>query len=203
MTIQQKIPLSRSLPQLATKAANDAQAQIGLRLPGHVVSVSGSIVTVNFDVQGATIPQATMAIAMSAYDRIPIQVNDKGYATTADAYLGNVTGLGGGTADLTRWGNLSNLVWVPVSNKAWATPDSTARILYSANGQASALVGNTQVKLALGSGSVVMNSSGITLSFGGKSIIINSSGVTIDGILWDTHYHPGVTTGGGITGGPA
>ena len=203
MSIQQKVPLSRTLPQLATRAAEDAQAQIGLRLPGHVVAVSGSIATVNFDVEGMTLPQATMAVAMSQYDRIPIQVNDKGYATTSDAYLGGVTGLGGGAADLTQWGNLSNLVWVPVSNKNWTTPDPTARILYSADGQAYALVGNSQVKLSFGSGSVVMNSAGITLSFGGKSIVINSSGVTIDGILWDTHYHPGVTTGSGITGGPA
>ena len=203
MSIQQKIPLSRSLPQLASRAAEDAQEQVGLRLPGHVVAVSGSIVTVNFDVHGVTLPQATMAVAMSQYDRIPIQVNDKGYATTADAFLGGVTGLGNGTADLTQWGNLSNLVWVPVSNASWTTPDATARILYSANGQGSALVGNSQVKLSFGSGSVTMNSSGITLSFGGKSVVINSSGVTIDGILWDTHFHTGVTTGSGNSGPPA
>ena len=57
--------------------------------------------------------------------------------------------------------------------------------------------------MTFGSGSITMNGSGLTLAFGGKSVVIDSSGVTIDGILFDTHYHTGVTTGTGNTGGPA
>jgi hypothetical protein len=42
----------------------------------------------------------------------------------------------------------------------------------------------------------------LTLNAGGKIITIDSSGITIDGILWETHYHPGVQSGGSDTGPP-
>ena len=188
--IQQKIPLSRSLPQMASKAAQDEQSQVGQRLPGHVVAVSGSIVTVNFDVEGATLPQVTMAVAVSQYDRIPIQVGDKGYATTADAYLGGVTGLGGGTADLTQWGNLSNLVWVPVSNKSWTAYDSTARVLTSADGKFVITCGN----------------SGVTISYNGTTLFkVDTANVTINNKVFLNHEHTAGTYvspggGGAVTG---
>lgn len=119
MSDAHKNPLSRTLSGFATQKALDEIAKIGLRLPGHVTAVSGAIVTVNFDVEGLTLPQITMAAAMSRYARAPIQIGDLGYATTADAYLGGVTGLGGGVADSTQRGNLATLVWVPLGNKSW------------------------------------------------------------------------------------
>lgn len=187
MSIQQKIPLSRSLPQLAARAAEDAQEQVGLRLPGHVTAVSGSIVTVNFDVHGVTLPQATMAVAMSQYDRIPIQVNDKGYATTADAFLGGATGLGNGTADLTQWGNLSNLVWVPISNKNWTAFDSTARVITSANGQFVVSCGN----------------SGVTISYNGTVLFkVDTTNVTINNRVFLNHDHSAGTYVAPSGGGP-
>jgi hypothetical protein len=43
----------------------------------------------------------------------------------------------------------------------------------------------------------------IQLTGGGTVLTIDSSGITLDGILWETHYHPGVQSGGSNTGPPA
>lgn len=209
MSLQQKTPLSRTLSRFAKRKALDEIAELGLGLPGHVVSVAGAIVTVEFDVRGATLEQVTMPIAGSLYVRIPVQIGDLGVAVPCDAYLGGVSGLGGGTATLTRRGNLSTLMWVPIGNASWAPTDyvvcqgPNGVQLQDLSGAVVATFDKTSgVSMTFGSGSIAMNSSGITLSFGGKSIVINSSGVTIDGIPWDSHKHPGVTTGTGVTAGP-
>lgn len=188
MSDQQKTPLSRALSGFATQKALDQIAKIGLRLPGHVTAVSGAIVTVNFDVEGITLPQVTMAAQMSKYMRTPIQVGDLGYATTADAYLGGVTGLGGGAADNTQHGNLSTLVWVPLGNKGWSAVDSTSAHLESANGQFTVDVSNTGIKLSH-NGTVLLQA--------------DSSGVTIQSKPFLTHEHqPGtyVAPNGPVTG---
>lgn len=146
------------------------------------MAVSGSIVTVKFDV-GVPLQQMSMAVAGTRYCRSPIQAGDLGFATTADAYLGGVTGLGGGTADLTQRGNLSALVWVPVGNKSWPTIDATSQHLESANGLFTVDVAN----------------SGITLSYNGSALIqLNSSGqVIINGRVFMNHDHgPGTYVAG-------
>lgn len=179
----QKQPLSRTFSNLATQQALNELQKLGLRLPGHVVSAAGAVVTVAFDVEGITLPNVTMAAQMSKYMRAPIQVGDLGYATTADAYLGGVTGLGGGTADNTQRGNLSMLVWVPLGNKSWATPDPTASVMTSANGDFVVSVGN----------------SGITMSYNGTVLLqINTSGqVIINSRVFLEHLHSNVAGGGG------
>lgn len=183
MSDVQKQPLSRTFSNFATQQALNELQKVGLRLPGHVVSVDGAIVTVAFDVEGITLPQVTMAAQMSKYMRAPIQAGDLGYATTADAYLGGVTGLGGGTADSTQRGNLSMLVWVPVSNKGWAIPDPTASVMTSANGDFVVSVGNT----------------GITMSYNGTTLLqINTSGqVIINSRVFLDHLHNNTAGSGG------
>lgn len=42
----------------------------------------------------------------------------------------------------------------------------------------------------------------IKLTGGGKVVEISSAGIMLDGILWETHPHSGVTTGSGNTGPP-
>jgi len=190
MSDAQKTPLSRTLSGFATQKALDEIAKIGLRLPGHVTAVTGAIVTVNFDVEGLTLPQVTMAAAMSRYARAPIQIGDLGYATTADAYLGGVTGLGGGAADGTQRGNLATLVWVPLGNKGWSEVDSTSMHLESANGQFTVDVSDTGIKLSH-NGTVLLQA--------------DSSGVTIQSKPFLTHEHaPGTyiapSGGGPVTG---
>ena len=211
MTIQQKIPLARTLPLAIKSGAVDEIGQLGLALPGRVVAVSGAIVTVAFNVSGATLPQVEMPIAGSEYVRLPIQPGDVGVAIPASVLTGIESGLGGDAATLYQRGNLSSLMWVPLGNKTWPAVNADYVVLYGPNGcqlqdESGAVVATFDktagVSVTFGQGSITMNSSEVALSFGGKSIVINSTGVTIDGILFDTHYHTGVTTGTGVTGGP-
>ena len=181
---QQKTPLSRTLTALSRSQAQDNTARIGLRLPGKVAAVSGSIVTVNFEA-GIPVQQMRMAVATSKYCRVPIQVGDEGFATTADAYLGGVTGLGGGTADLTQRGNLSALVWVPLGNAGWSTVDPTSMHLESADGSFTVDVAN----------------GGITMAYNGTTLfeINSSSQVIINSRVFLDHDHTAGTYVAGTT----
>ena len=40
----------------------------------------------------------------------------------------------------------------------------------------------------------------INLTVGGHTLMISATGIYLDGILWATHNHSGVQTGGGVTG---
>jgi hypothetical protein len=181
----QKIPYSRTAPQIAQKQALDLIAKRGQALPGHVVAVAGAIVTVNFDVSDVTLSQVQMPVCGPEYIRYPIQVGDLGVAFPASVYLGGVSGLGGGTADTTLRGNLSTLVWFPIGNKNWAGPpgsDASTLTLY----------GKTALELLdsiTGNGSIKMTSSSITLTCAGHTIVIDSAGVHIDGRIFLAHEH--------------
>lgn len=181
---QQKTPLSRTLTALAKSQAQDNTAKIGLRLPGHVTAVSGAIVTVSFDA-GIPVQQMSMAVATSKYCRVPIQPGDEGFATTADAYLGAVTGLGGGAANLTQRGNLAALVWVPLGNTGWASVDPTATHLESANGEFTVDVSNTGIKMAY-NGTVLLE-------------VNSSSQVLINSRVFLNHDHTAGTYVAGTT----
>jgi hypothetical protein len=213
MSTAQKTPLSRSLSTFAQKKALDEIAKRGMALPGHVVAVSGQIVTVNFDVDGVTLPQIKMPLATCEYIRIPVQIGDLGVAEPADVYLGGISGLGGGRADLTLRGNLSALVWKPVANSNWTAPpgsDANTLALYgklalllleSITGSSSVKLTSAGITLAFAGGSIAMTSSGITLGFGGHTIVIDSAGVHIEGRNFLNHQHGNVQTGSGVSGG--
>src|ERR1700740_3746370 len=113
-----KLWLQKTSNQLAITRAQQAIRRLGRALPCRVVAVSGSIVTVAFEVNAApwTLPNITIPKAESNWVRMPTQVGDKGYTAPADAYLGGISGLGGGVATLTQPGNLTALVFTPVSN---------------------------------------------------------------------------------------
>jgi hypothetical protein len=182
------------LSTFAQKKALDEIAKRGLALPGHVIAVTGAIVTVNFDLLDVTLPQMAMPIFGPEYVRYPVQVNDLGVAFPASVYLGGVSGLGGGTADLTMRGNLSTLVWFPIGNKNWtAPPGSDANTL--------TLYGKTAVELLdsiAGNSSLKMTSTSISLTCGGHNITIDSAGVHIDGRIFLAHEHtPGTYVVGG------
>lgn len=182
----QKTPISRTLNTLIQRRAVAEIVKRWAELPCTVLSVTGAIVTVNFDVPGVNIPQATMPIETSKYARAPIQAGDKGIARTASAYIGQVSGLGTGSPGATSLQpNLANLTFCPVGNDGM---DSVGQ--------------DYVITDATGASVITVSPTGITLAFGGKSVVINSSGVTIDGILFDTHIHSGVTTGGDDSGPP-
>lgn len=212
----QKLWIQKNLNQVAINQAAKQIEQQGSALPCHVVAVSGSIVTVAFDVQGPwTLPRITIPKAESPWIRMPTQVGDKGMTIPSDAYLGGISGLGGGTASMTRTpGNLSALVFVPVSSLGSPPSNQNAAIVQGPDG---AIIQTTSGTAS----SIVVNSSGITMTFGSTVVTINASGVSITGnttvtgtlgstgnmtagsIDLQTHYHSGVTTGSGNTGGPS
>ncbi|MHB1781027.1 hypothetical protein, partial [Acidithiobacillus sp.] len=73
-----KLWLQDSLNRLAIARAQGEIQRQGMALPCHVIAVSGSIVTVQFDVSGVSLPQVTIPKAESPYFRQPTQIGDKG-----------------------------------------------------------------------------------------------------------------------------
>ena len=133
-----KTPLARSLEQFANRKVRSALELLGHSLPCTVAAVTSSgIVKVNFELTNVpfTLPQITVPVMAFEYVRYPIQTGCKGMVISADAYLGGMSGLGGGTADLTFRPNLSNLVFVPLGNSAWsAADDPNAVVIYGPDG---------------------------------------------------------------------
>lgn len=135
----QKTPIQRSLNVVAERRAAEAIALLGKALPCSVSAIPFAglpVVTVKFEVQtGLTLPKVTVPVAGFEYMRYPIQVGCKGLVFPADAYLGGMTGLGGGTADLSTPANLSALVFFPLGNKGWApSEDPNSTVIYGPGG---------------------------------------------------------------------
>jgi hypothetical protein len=134
----QKTPIARTLNQFSERKARGIIALTGRSLPASVTAVvSSGIVTVKFELTDIpyTLPPLTCPLFGPEYVRYPIQAGCKGFVVPADAYLGGVSGLGGGTANLAQRGNLSTLVFFPIGNKGWsATDDPNALVLYGPDG---------------------------------------------------------------------
>lgn len=136
----QKTPIARTLNQFATRKVRGIIDLLGKSLPASVVSRQGGIVTVRFEIQQTdgspyTLPNVTVPMIGSEYVRLPIQPGCLGWVMSADAYLGGMSGLGGGTADLSLHANLSCLVWSPIGNTKWAPAvDDDALCLYGPDG---------------------------------------------------------------------
>ncbi|MBR8434829.1 hypothetical protein KDW37_29120 [Burkholderia cenocepacia] len=194
-----KLPLQRSLNRVAIARAAQAIEDTGNALPCRVTKVSGSIVTVEFEMQGTwTLPPVTIPKAESSWIRNPTQVGDKGITVPADAYLGGISGLGGGTADFRRRGNLSALVFLPVSNAGSGPDDPNAAQVCGPNGMiarttqgtpSSCVVNQSGVTMEYGGASLSLTASGIVMSFGGHTITLDASGLSIDGNSYENHTH--------------
>lgn len=202
MPSAQKTPLARTLPQFARAKVREQIAQQGRALPCHVVAVRGQIVTVAFDVDAAPqlLPQVTIPLATSLYDWQPVQLGDKGMTVPANAYLGGVSGLGGGVADLTPRANLTALAFVPIANASWSAPggDAGKRVVQGPNGAlvqdiSGAAVGLFSkvdgITLSFGGYEIQITSEGITFTGGGRTATFNGDGFIMDGIAFDTHAH--------------
>jgi len=213
MSYFDQVWIQDSLNQVAIQRILDLIQNQGRSLPCKVVGVTGALVTVAFQVNAAplTLPQITIPKAESNWIRMPTQVGDLGWTVPADAYLGGVSGLGGGIATLQQPGNLSALVFVPISNANAAPGNQNAAYVQGPDGAiiqtttgtaSSAVISQSGTVLTFGSSTLTINGSEITLTAGGKTLTLNSTGFTIDGILFDTHVHGGVSTGGAVTLGP-
>jgi hypothetical protein len=190
MSNEQKTPLARTLPLFVGQTALGEILKAGLALPGHVLSVTGQIVTVAFDVTGLSLPQVTMPVAGSVYVQLPIQAGDKGVALPASVFLGGVSGLGTGTADIAvQEGNLSSLIWVPVSNTAWDSGAPTSVVIAGPGGVILKNTAGTTIATLTGTTITLSGQDTVTVEVGGVSVVITSSGVTIAGYDFASHTH--------------
>jgi hypothetical protein len=191
--INQKIPFAQSINNFAERKIASEIQLLGKALPCSVVAVSGSIVTVSFDVNtgGATLPTVTIPIFGGEYIRYPTQVGDKGFTIPADVSLRGVSGLGTGIPDLSDPGNLTALVFMPVGNKSWFSVNPNYLVMYGQEG-VEITTKNLDCKLTL-------TSSGITIDLNGGNLNINNGNVIIAGNLTVEGSITGMA-GGSITG---
>jgi hypothetical protein len=169
-----KLWLQKSQNQLAiNRAAQEIQKQ-GRALPCRVTAVSGSVVTVEFEMDTSpwTLPPVTIPKAESNWVRMPTQVGDLGYTAPADVYLGGISGLGKGIARFIRRGNLSNLVFTPVSNANSPPIDPNAAQVQGPNG---AIIRTTTGTTS----SVVTDQNGTTITFGTTTFVLSATGITL------------------------
>lgn len=170
-----KLWVQKSANQLAINRAQAAIQKLGRALPCHVVAVDGAIVTVAFEVNAApqSLPNITIPKAESPWMRSATQVGDKGITMPADAYLGGISGLGGGVATLTQRANLTALQFVPTSNKDSPPDDPNASQVCGPNG---AVIRTTEGAIP---SSIVTNQEGTTITFGTTSLTVSAAGITM------------------------
>lgn len=170
-----KLWVQQNANRLAINRARQAIENLGRALPCRVVAVNGSIVTVAFEVNAApfTLPNITIPKAESAWIRHPTQKGDAGITVPADVYLGGISGLGGGVANLTRPGNMSALVFMPVSNAGSGPIDPNAAQIEGPNG---VILQTTEGTTS----SIVTNQEGTTITFGTTSLTVSASGVSVN-----------------------
>jgi hypothetical protein len=186
----QKTWLAASLGRLANKKARDADWQHSQALPCSVVAVNGAIVTVKFEVQSKfTLPQQQIPIATSKYVREPIQVGDKGWAIPANFYLGGVSGQGGGTADVYPRGNLTPLVFQPISGSSFPSVVGNALVLGGPNGVVLEDLAGTCVLTLTPSGVTLKGNIAVTGNITATGSIVAGEGGSDQAGL-QTHTHP-------------
>jgi hypothetical protein len=184
----QKTPVGISLNRFASGKAKDAIQKLGKSLPASVVSVRGSIVQVKFEIASNvfTLPNVTIPLIGTEYVRPPIQSGCKGFVLAADAYLGGMSGIGGGVADLTPPANLTALVFAPIGHNGWSTVDGNAVVIYGPNG--------VVLRSEDGRTSLTLTPTGIHVQTGGD--------FTVNTISILHHVHKDVQPGGSLSGEP-
>jgi hypothetical protein len=180
-----KLWLQQRLNQHAINRAHEAIQSTGRALPCTVTKVVGSIVTVTFDVTGPwTLPPLTLPKAESQWLRAPTQVGDMGMTVPADTFLGGVSGLGTGVADLLRdYGNMSTLVWVPVASTSFgAVPVANGPWI---NGPGGAAISDTAQDQG-----IFIEGGVVTIKAAAKVWTFSAAGFTMaTGIVAETHIH--------------
>ena len=214
-----KLPLQASLNTFADNKISSGYQLQGKQLPCKVTEIDNGFVTVSFQISDPifdTLPQVKVPIAMSEYVRLPIQVGDSGFCIAADARLGAITGQGNyglGNVNLDTPGNLSALVFVPLSNVLWQSVNENLLVLYGPEGVYIQDVAN-QVNILLNDAGITINGN-ITLqgniqmlgnlAVNGK-ITATQDVVAGNGTLGSTsllnHVHGGVQNGTGNTTPP-
>ena len=197
-----KTPMAYELPRAVQKVIQDALQRQGKSLPASVeANPSSGIVIVKFEVEGPyTLPNVKCPVAMSEYVRFPTPAGTRGLVVSADAYLGGVSGLGGGVASLTQPANLQSLVFAPLGNSSWSGVDLARVVVYGPEG--------VEVLGSEGSDYLVqVTDTEVKMTSGGATVKVSGSRIDLDGTLYingnqyTQHKHSGVQTGPGNTGG--
>ena len=136
MSVEQKLNFGRNMNRFTENKLSEAFQAAGKILPASIVSQSGKMVTVAFEIHDTSyvFPQVTIPLFGPQYIRYPMQPGDKGIVIPGDTYLGGVSGQGGGMADLTPPANLSALVFLPISNTEWDSVDGQVVTIYGPEG---------------------------------------------------------------------
>lgn len=194
----QKTPFSRTINKFAEQKVLDAIQTLGQALPCHVVAVSGSIVTVKFDIvsvnpsQQLTLPDVTCPMFGPEYVRYPTQINDKGVVMSADYYIGGVSDLGVGNASLVIQANLSALIWFPIASKKWSETDNPdAVVIYGPDGAVIRTV-DKNTTLTIKKDGVLLNTDKAvavtaqeqsTIQADGETLTLGSGSIRTSGVL--------------------
>lgn len=195
MSNEQKKPFGQSVNDWGQGVAKSAIEILGKSLPATVRQVFGAIVQVNYEVTGKqTPPNVKMPVLGSRYYRAPYQVGEKGGTITFDAYMGGMSGQGGGTANLSQRGNLTTSAWAPVGSTEWPNVNSNQNTI--TGGPDGVLVRDSESPTA----TAVLSKNLITLTVGGFGITITPAGTMIDGVMFLPHEHTKTQPGGGISG---
>ena len=192
---EQKRPFGQSINNWGRGVADSAIEILGKSLPATVARVMGAIVQVNYEVNAKqTVPNVNMPVLGSRWYRAPYQVGEKGGTITFDAYMGGMSGLGGGTADLTQRGNLTTSAWAPVGSTEWPGVDPNQNTI--TGGPTGVLIRDAESATA----TVTLSHDMISLMVGGFGITITPAGTMIDGVLFLPHMHTRTQPGGGVSG---
>jgi hypothetical protein len=188
----QKTPVARSLSAFTRGRVLAEIKKRGYALPCHLVDVDGTLVTVAFDVDGIILPQVTIPIFGTQWQRVPYQEGEQGFTVALDVDISRLAGLGTALPSLSQLAaNLSSLFWLPAGNVDFS-PVADPNVHY--------IIGPNGVVLQDADGLAVVKAhpqDGISLTFGGHSITVTGAGITLDGILWDAHGHgPGTYVAG-------
>lgn len=192
---QQKTPLAQNLNRWGRQVSESAIQKLGKALPATIAKVIGNMITANYEITGTLKPpQVTMAPLMSRYLRYPLQNGDPGMTLPGDAFMGGMTGLGGGVADPTQRGNLATSTWHPVSNTDWPAVDPKQTTI---TGGPNGLLLRSDES---GAATVLLTNTEISAACAGHTVVINGTGVIIDGKIFLLHEHINVQVGPDDTG---
>lgn len=219
----QKTPLVSTLNDFVIDTFESFEQLLGKAVPASITAIdkTGTIVTVQFEVKSIyTLPPVTCPLAGPEYIRYPLKVGDKGMVVPSDLYLGGVSGLGDGVADLTPQANLGAVVFMPFGNTKFDPIDDPKSVVIYGPSGVILRTSDGEVKLILDHGgihfrtqaglNVDITRDGMTFTFAGNTIVMdeggiridgrNTGGTMIDGQIFLLHTHDGVTPGAGDTG---
>lgn len=183
MNDAQRLNFAKSLNNFADEKIKEALELAGKVLPATVVKQSGKMITVSFSLTNIpfTLPQVTIPLFGPEYIRYPMQPGDKGIVIPADAYIGGMSGQGGGTADLTQPPNLSALTYLPISNTEWQDVDPEVVTVYGPEGVTLRDAGSNTTFLLKPDSIAISTPDSFTVTVGGTVLSLTSSGWSLSG----------------------